>query len=403
MRSISVLFWLLPIWLAAAPALATQHLVSPGRDWSRLAGKVKPGDEIVLMPGRHMPASLADLTGAAGAPIVIRGFDERRPAEIAAQEYGVELIRPSFVVLRDLHILNAEKRGVLISGRRDDRSIPEAWHASVQMQRITIEATGGFEDGVACEIEGIRQCYIKDLTCRGWGDAAMDIVACSDITIERSTFEGIEGFQQTNGVRVRAGSETIFLLQCRLESILDAPLRIGGASFKSEFAGSVMAQAETQEIHEAGQVTVNRCVVRGGVCGIRFTAASRCMIQSSTFIDQDYWTFWIDDADRKDFASPSTGLQFARNLATSEGNDFESAFLVGETTPQTVAISENVWWYPQLAEVAMPVEPRYQQRVDLDPLLHADLWPQAPEAVGFGAVEPAQDAGSKRAVHDGGN
>ena len=49
-----------PLLLAQA-AGATQHLVSPGEDLELLDERLKPGDEIILMPGQHRPGRPTDL------------------------------------------------------------------------------------------------------------------------------------------------------------------------------------------------------------------------------------------------------------------------------------------------------------------------------------------------------
>ncbi len=34
----------------------TQHLISPGEDVRGLSKQIRPGDEVLLLPGRHDPA-----------------------------------------------------------------------------------------------------------------------------------------------------------------------------------------------------------------------------------------------------------------------------------------------------------------------------------------------------------
>lgn len=85
---------LLSIIVPLSPVLprsfADQHLVSSGQEWSRLAGVVRPGDEIVLLPGVHRPATLFGLPGGAGriSPSSTRGWTmstgRRTPRRFAA-------------------------------------------------------------------------------------------------------------------------------------------------------------------------------------------------------------------------------------------------------------------------------------------------------------------------------
>ena len=101
-------------------AHATQHLVRAGHPWDRLANQVKPGDEIILMPGVHRPTTLTGLTGTKDAPIVIRGLDPKAPVTIEAERYGLRLRDPYGVRLANLRIVGARINGIIIEDTRAD-------------------------------------------------------------------------------------------------------------------------------------------------------------------------------------------------------------------------------------------------------------------------------------------
>ncbi|MEY3022251.1 MAG: Chondroitinase, partial [Planctomycetota bacterium] len=69
--------------VATSPACADILAVTAGDDWSTIAARAKPGDEIVLGEGIHRPVVLEGLAGTADAPIVIRPAKAGALAEIA--------------------------------------------------------------------------------------------------------------------------------------------------------------------------------------------------------------------------------------------------------------------------------------------------------------------------------
>jgi len=369
------------------PATGTQHLVSPGDNWERLASRLRPGDEVILLPGRHASASFGDLHGTSNEPIVIRGFSAEHPATIAALNFGIELVRPQFVILRDLKVESATKCGISISGRGEDRTLGEPWYAGVRIQRVAVSSTGDYEDGIAIQIDGIRQCMIEDLTCDGWGAVGLDIVASSDITIERALFSGAEGFEQTFGVRIRGGSHTVIVSRSQFRAITDAPVSIGGSSFRSEFPERLMSQAEAQAVFEAAQVTLSQCLIEGGMCGVRVASSSRCAIQACTIVDQQYWSIRLDEDKDSEPLARTRGLQVAQSLFTSAAEDFETPFRIdGELADDALALEDNLWWFPSVEPMELAGQVLFPQVVMVDPLLDGNRAPGSAAARQYGAA-----------------
>ncbi len=101
---------------AGESATGTQHLVAPGHDWVSVAARVRPGDQIVLMPGRHRPGTLKGLEGTWAKPIIIGGLSPDNPAIIVAERYGIRLRRPRHLILQNLRITGATRS---VSSSRD--------------------------------------------------------------------------------------------------------------------------------------------------------------------------------------------------------------------------------------------------------------------------------------------
>src|SRR5690554_6584206 len=80
-------------------ARATQHLVDSGKDWQKITTMVRPGDEILLLPGNHRSAVLDGLQGTQNQPILIRGLDPHNPPLI---DGAIALLNPRHVILENV-------------------------------------------------------------------------------------------------------------------------------------------------------------------------------------------------------------------------------------------------------------------------------------------------------------
>jgi hypothetical protein len=243
--------------IASSNARGAQHLVTPGDSWSELALRVRPGDEIILMPGRHQPASFDDLQGTHDQPITIRGLTIKQPSIIQARQHGIRLRRPKHIVIRDLAITGATVAGVQImgdpsNGEEQGSAAPQPdatpplvpplplgqsaahyetpWSAHVTIRNITVERTGPRGRRNAIHLEGVRHILIERVRINGWGGSAVKVIASADVRIEHSILRGRDDHGQLNGVQIRGGSENIRVSRCFFADSGEAAIVLGQAT-----------------------------------------------------------------------------------------------------------------------------------------------------------------------------
>jgi hypothetical protein len=268
--------------VVAREAIATQHLVAAGEDWSLLDSRLKPGDEILLMPGTHRAVTLENARGTSDRPIVIRPADPAQPVTIEADRYGLRLLGPRHVQIADVIITGATIHGLSLEGKKTSAREAAAGEGesarcgSVTLRHVAVLDTGprGLRHGV--RIEQLDDVRILGCRVEGWAGSGIEIVACSDVLIEDCAFSGKEDFTQLSGVRLRAGSQGIRLNRCRFQASGDQGVCIGGESKMDEFARPPAADAEPESLFEAIEVEVLRCTFRDGLCAVGWsTAATR--------------------------------------------------------------------------------------------------------------------------------
>ena len=163
---------------------AGQILVAPGQTWEDIALRVKPGDEVILMPGIHRPATIENLRGTKRRPIIIRGLDENNPSTIDAKTYGIRLVRPRHVILSDLIIDGAMVNGILIDNsappgetrnpnEENDQAEP---YGNITIRNVHVDRTGVRGQRHAIFLIGMANIRIEGCRISGWAGSGIEIV-----------------------------------------------------------------------------------------------------------------------------------------------------------------------------------------------------------------------------------
>jgi len=375
---------------ASVGVSATQHLVAPGEDWSRLASRVKPGDEIILMPGRHKPASFTDLRGEANRPIIIRSVTPDAPAVIVADSAGIEFIRPFAVILQDVQITAGTRAGIRATdGESGDGVVGDPFQSGFRVRRVSISRIGPEATSDAVRIWGLADVQIDQLTVVGWGGAAVEIVGCREVTIERSRFLGDSDFEQVSGVEVRGGSQAVSMIDCVFRDCGDASIALGGPSARREFRPALPDVPDPKRPRfEASRIQVDRCEVVGGRTSIALIGAQHVVINACTIVNPEESLFRFATTDPNIPVSQNDHVTLDANLFAWKPATLRALFAADDTArPAALNITDNLWWSPgespQLAG-RFPAEPALPQTLEVDPRLDRDFRPTDPAATPYG-------------------
>jgi hypothetical protein len=396
-------FRLLPATLTAfllicGVANAAQHIVRAGTDWSLLDKRVKPGDEIVLLPGEHRSVTLDNARGTFEKPIVIRSVDPDHLAVIKADLYGIRLRDPQHVEIRDLMITGAKINGVALEGSA--RSAGAAGEQSgetpghVTIRNVAVLNTGPQGLRYAIDIERMSHVTVQDCRISAWAGSGIEIVGSSDVTVRDTGFSGRENFTQLSGIRVRAGSERVFIDRCTFVDAGDQAVCIGGKSEMNEFRTAPTEDAQTGTLYEAANVQVTRCIIVRGRSAVAFVNCRHARVRNCTIVRPQRAVFSIRDEQDDPRFGGTRQSSIGSNLIVWKPGDIEMiTHLAGGADVSGISLEQNLWWSPQLAENLEALGPfpgvsQFPQLTDVDPKLDADLQPQEPQAELFGAKAP---------------
>jgi hypothetical protein len=365
-------------------ALSVQHLVRPGDDWQSLGPRLRPGDDIILMPGLHRPATFDQITGSAKRPITIRGADPANPSTIEAGREGLRIKSGSNLVIRNLVITGASVCGINLETAED------AGAGNVRIESVRITKTGPRGLRHAISLRNLHNVQIHDCLIEGWGGAAVEIMTCSEVNIDGCTFKGLADHAQQFGVRVRALSKLVEMNDCRFDQAGAIALCVGAASSIKDLPQSALESAKNGTLAEATSVRVQRCSIIGSQCGVAFINASECAVRNSTFLRQKRCVFALGAEQSDPRFSPGARNAFARNVIVWQPGDLH---LLAETGPQIdqtkFTLDANLWWSTQTAEDraklgVLPGKEIQPQVFDVDPALDDFHRVTAAAADGFG-------------------
>jgi hypothetical protein len=373
----SVALWLLLV-VVAGPAWATQHLVRAGDDWSRLGDRVKPGDEIVLFPGRHRAARFDDIAGEPGRPIVIRSADRRAPITIEGEDVGLELRGVRHVRVEGIAIVDVRRAGVLIVGTEERPA------EGIELRNLFVTRVGDRAERAGVRVESASSITLRELRVDGWHGAAVHLSDARDVRIERCQFVGMPTMPDAHGILIDGRSRGIAIERCRFQAGVESMVSLGLAA--PEGGG-----ADDARDHLAFEVVFERCL--GDRVG-RLATIGSCrdvQVRANTLSEVEIGY---------EIVAPPRGWNRPRNVLIQSNlvtwtpgtlRRFSSA--APDVDPTGVFVEANLWWSVELPAAkellgGFAGTVKSQQVLDVDPKLDGTLRPRAAAAAGFGTESP---------------
>lgn len=363
-------------------AEAEVHRVRPGTAWEGLASIAKPGDEIVLEPGVHLPARLVDLAGEPGRPIVIRAQDARSMAEIHGGSRGLELVRPVEVKVLNVFVRESKGEGILVAG---DARAPAR---RVILQNCLLSRCGVASRRAAVRFSNVEGLTFADSRVQAFEDAAIDIEGSREVRIERIQVIGEAKGEGRIAIRIGGTSEGITLDRIGIGPAINTAFAIGLA-----VPGGT---ARAGDAPLAARITIRNGIVDRNEVVVRIGSARDVDIRRNTILDPlDTAILILPPPEGHPAAS---GIRFHGNLVSWMPNTLKRLTALGEGfrgTPE-VEFGANLWHSKELP-AALPLLGRWEGRVvepqvtDLDPRLDNYATPREPAARRFG-FEPPEHA-----------
>jgi hypothetical protein len=404
--------------LSAASAHATTHLVSPGHTWPAATKNLRPGDEILLLPGEHRPAVLQSVHGERELPIIVRSADMKNPSVIKGGHIGLQLSNCRNVIVRNVVIAESTLCGMQLDARLGDvvdelsgavkpeaslavehmtetgsAESPETQPGSILVEGVMFRKIGpkGARHGVSM----LRQKGVRVVNCtfEGWGGAAVEVVASRDVAVQECVLSGTAECTQFDGIQVRAGSEDVRIEANSFQNAGVHAVRIGGQSKLDEFSPPLPETTDTVEmgtIFESSRVTVMHNIIVGSDCAVALSHARRCQVRNNTIVTPREMVFAAAREQEDPRFSDLDSCLILGNLVTWEAGTVSGLFL--STLPlrrQQLALDVNLWWTEDCNERHGPmtkfaVEDHAEQLWETDPRLDDRFRPRQDDAQLYG-------------------
>lgn len=321
---------------AAGPRAAAEEIrsVRTNEELRAALAGLTAGAEIAIAPGEYQGGIwLTDVSGTAGAPIVIRGADPAAPPMFTGGgSEAWHLSDCNHLVLRDLAVRGYSGNGV----NADDGGSFDTPSVGIRMEHLTIESTGPEGNHDALKLSGLDHFTIRGCAFRGWGGSAVDMVGCHDGLIEGCSFEGQAGFSQSSGVQMKGGSARVTLRGCRFEQAGARAVNLGGSTglqyFRPPGAG-----------YEAAEILVEGCSFRGSEAPIAFVGAIGCAVRGNRFEYPEKWLLRILQESAGPEFAPCQGGVFEGNRIVFDERVRVFVNVGPGTLPDSFVYRGNTW------------------------------------------------------------
>jgi len=394
MRLLHCIFIVFLLAIGATSAEAVTHLVSPGDRWGDISHKVQPGDEIMLMPGKHRAATLIDIRGTEDAPIRISSLDPDRPAVINGDRFGIALRRCRFVIIENLLIDGARQTGILMDDG-DNQSMPPWMNERPSghhiVRDVAINRIGDTGARHAITIRAQRDVLIDGCAMQGWGGAGIWIGHSELVRITSCRFRRLREFAHDIGIYICGGTIDVNISHNYFDDPGTYGVKIGHRLRGSEFGGQSIDDAEPGTLFDARKVTIENNVFRGTECAISMSHLERCVVRANTIDSprQIVFSLMHNHVDARFAGHVRTNI--SGNLINVRETPTPRAVVVlNPMSRAEVTFGVNLWWSPDIdtwreAIARLPIEDSPEQTTTLDPELDVAFVPQRDDAQIFGA------------------
>lgn len=344
------------LWLAGFGAQVAQEsasgtrqatvLVERTEDLQRALDAARPGDEIVIAPGDYRGVHVANVSGSAERPIVVRGQRADAPPTFVG---GLHLSDVSHLRLERFAVRGTATNGINI----DDGGTFDSPSHHIALVHVTVVDTGGAGNVDGIKLSGVQDFTIEGCTVERWGrgGSAIDMVGCQRGRIERCTIRDRADGAAANGIQAKGGSRDITIRRCRFEDAGQRAVNIGGSTALAYFRPK-------PEGFEAQHVLVERCTFVGSLAPIAFVGADGAEVRFNTFYRPGKWFLRILQETRGPEFVPCRNGVFANNLVAYRRREIATPVNVGPgTSPESFRFERNYWWAMDDPAAGLPALP----------------------------------------------
>jgi hypothetical protein len=297
-------------------------------------GRAEPGTTITLAPGDYgNGVYVRKLRGTKDKPIVIAGADAEKPPHFSGGTHAFHFSGCQYVTLRNVKVTRASANGI----NADDAGDTENPSTGMVFENLAIEEIGprGNRDGL--KLSGIDEFAVRGCTFSGWGGSAIDMVGCHNGVVEKCRFIGKDGFEQSNAVQAKGGSEGVAIKQNFFKNAGQRAVNLGGNTGLPYFR----PKGRNYEA-KAIEVTGNHFV--GGMSPIAYVSSVECVVRHNTIVNPTRWVVRILQEQTADGFLPCQKGVFESNLIVFDRQVQVFVNVGPKTSPDTFTFAKNAWF-----------------------------------------------------------
>lgn len=394
---------------ATMPALAEQYVVQAGREWASLGPKLKPGDEVVLARGTHLPASFNGLSGSPFAPIVIRSSAPDQLAEIAADREAIKLVDCRHVRIERIAVRHARRAGILIESTKPGASLDLA------ISDVLVVGAKGLAEESGLVARGVRDIGIRRSRFENCVGCGILIDDCEGVTISQVQIASRTDLSPACAIRLSGRVWSTLIERSQISGPIATVLDIGRSestfhppsptgSREAEPPTPTDAPADASATTEgAAKAPIEPLVRFLVVANVRISGAHRLFsvgsaadstIRNVTHRDAHEEVYRISAPPGK---RPPVGLRLSDCLVTwSPGALRQLGGVDPDAEPRGLVLGPNLWWSRELPaalpllgpnDKPFPGTVESDQILDVEPHFDARSRMITPEAARFGAED----------------
>lgn len=308
--------------------------VGNSAELSRAVRNLRPGTTLLLEPGEYSGGLyLADVQGTAEMPVVIRGADPNNPPVFSGGGQALHLADCSYVILGNIKAKGFPGNGINI----DDGGSFETPAHHICLENVTILEIGPKGNHDALKMSGVDDFVVRKCRFEGWGGSGIDMVGCHHGVVEDCTFTGRAGFEQSNAVQLKGGTEDVLVQCCIFKNAGQRAINLGGST------GLQFFRPEVRD-YEARNITIagNRFV--GGMAPVAYVTADGGHVHHNTIILPDKWVLRILQETRDTRFKPCHDGLFEHNLIIFDSKVQDFVNIGPGTAPESFTFNHNAWY-----------------------------------------------------------
>jgi len=299
----------------------------------RAITQAKPGTTIVLEPGRYEGGIyLSGVSGTDNAPIIIEAADPNDPPFFSGGGQAMHLSDCNHIILRNLKIKGFPSNGINI----DDGGSYETPAHHITLENLAILHIGPKGNHDALKMSGVDHFVVRACYFEGWGGSGIDMVGCHYGVVEDCKFVGRNGFEQSNAVQLKGGTEQVLVQTSLFKNAGQRAINLGGST------GLQFFRPEVRD-YEARNITIagNRFI--GSMAPVAWVTADGGRVHHNTIVLPEKWILRILQETKDARFKPCHDGIFENNLIIFDSRTEIFVNIGPGTSPETFVFRNNAW------------------------------------------------------------